>query len=235
MASFNTIWKALGKEADDIGKDLVNKHLGTKNKSIQKTLDDILEDFTSSSSKTTSKTTSKTGNKINRPKSNPIWHNYKKPSERVTPNQNRVFNEIKNESKSLFSPKSPGIIDPLDSASGMRRSMNPVVDIRIPDTKNNVFKGSPILNRSKRKTQKPTIGPLKDNLEKELKSKFYDKDKLQKQLKESQKTKQMDNFFNNKYTKTAIGAGVSGAIVLNMFNNGGQMSNSELYGQQQRY
>lgn len=45
----------------------------------------------------------------------------------------------------------------------------------------------------------------------------------------------IDKIFNQKNLKTAVGAGVSGAIVLSMFNNGGEMSNSELYGQQQRY
>ena len=41
--------------------------------------------------------------------------------------------------------------------------------------------------------------------------------------------------FNQKNLKTAVGVGVSGAIVLNMFNGGGQQSNSELYGQKQGY
>lgn len=53
-------------------------------------------------------------------------------------------------------------------------------------------------------------------------------------FKQSNEAKE-SKIFNQKNIKTAVGVGVSGAIVMNMFNKGGQMSNSELYGQQQKY
>lgn len=42
-------------------------------------------------------------------------------------------------------------------------------------------------------------------------------------------------FFTNDNIKKTVGLGVGGAIVFNMFDKGGQMSNAELYGQQQPY
>lgn len=51
----------------------------------------------------------------------------------------------------------------------------------------------------------------------------------------SNSSSEKDNkFFNQKNIRRAVGAGVTGALVLSMFNNGGQQSNAELYGQQQQ-
>ena len=51
----------------------------------------------------------------------------------------------------------------------------------------------------------------------------------------SNSSSEKDNkFFNQKNIRRAVGAGVTGALVLGMFNNGGQQSNAELYGQQQQ-
>lgn len=50
---------------------------------------------------------------------------------------------------------------------------------------------------------------------------------------------QMSNKLNSIFSKSnaqkAVGLGVGGYLVLNMFDKGGQMSNAELYGQQQQY
>lgn len=43
-----------------------------------------------------------------------------------------------------------------------------------------------------------------------------------------------NKFFNQKNIRRGVGVGVTGALVLSMFNNGGQQSNAELYGQQQQ-
>lgn len=43
------------------------------------------------------------------------------------------------------------------------------------------------------------------------------------------------NFFNKTNIQKGVGLGVGGALVFSMFDKGGQMSNSELYGQQQPY
>lgn len=42
-------------------------------------------------------------------------------------------------------------------------------------------------------------------------------------------------FFTNDNIKKTVGLGVGGALIFNMFDKGGQMSNAELYGQQSPY
>lgn len=51
---------------------------------------------------------------------------------------------------------------------------------------------------------------------------------------DTKKNKAKD-FFNKTNIQKGVGLGVGGALVFSMFDKGGQMSNSELYGQQQPY
>ena len=75
----------------------------------------------------------------------------------------------------------------------------------------------------------------KDSEMEDIIKKNIPKDKTRKHAKYTPTPKKESKIFNKSNVSTAVGIGVSGAIVFNMFNKGGQMSNSELYGQQQKY
>lgn len=77
--------------------------------------------------------------------------------------------------------------------------------------------------------EKAKQAELKERLELKHGSRVKDQIKTEENAKDSRK------FFTNDNIKKTIGLGVGGALVFNMFDKGGQMSNAELYGQQSPY
>lgn len=95
-------------------------------------------------------------------------------------------------------------------------------------------------NRVDEKTllEKDRQARLKDKLSsKHSDSKAYAEKKVQRAQKEAAEAKKQTakDLLSRKNIQKGVGLGVGGYLVLNMFDKGGQMSNAELYGQQQQY
>lgn len=76
---------------------------------------------------------------------------------------------------------------------------------------------------------------LKKEKQANLKSKIVDQSSSINKKKVNNSADEAKKLFSKSNIQKGVGLGVGGYLVFNMFDKGGQMSNAELYGQQQQY